>query len=350
MQLSQLTLQTITDNLEPLLLLGGAGLVMALILTPLYTTAAYRFRWWKKPREDSISGEKASVFAKMHKEKHSRNIPTMAGIVTLLAVAITTFIFNLDRSQTYLPLAAMVGAGALGLLDDVINLRTNGKGTAGLSSKLKFLLMIVIAALLAYWCIVKLGYTSVHIPFGGDLVLGGALLAAFIIFVIVGTANAVNITDGLDGLAGGLLISAYVAFGFIAFLQGNFGLAGFCFTVVGALLTYLWFNIFPARFFMGDVGSFALGTGLGVVAVLTDSILLMPIVGIVFVIEVLSVIIQLASKKLRGKKVFLSAPIHHHFEAKGWPEAKVTMRFWVIGQVAAAVALLIAVWGGFVLL
>lgn len=350
MQLSQLTSQMIIDNLEPLLLLGGAGLVTALILTPVYTTAAYKFKWWKKQREDSISGEKASVFAKIHKEKHARNIPTMAGIVTLLAVAITTFIFNLDRSQTYLPLAAMVGAGMLGLLDDVINLRTNGKGTAGLSSKLKFLLMIVIASLLAYWCIVKLGYTSVHIPFGGDLVLGGALLAAFIIFVIVGTANAVNITDGLDGLAGGLLISAYVAFGFIAFLQGNFGLAGFCFTVVGALLAYLWFNIFPARFFMGDVGSFALGTGLGVVAVLTDSILLVPVIGIVFVAEVLSVIVQLSSKKLRGKKVFLSAPIHHHFEAKGWPEAKVTMRFWIIGQVAAAVGLLLAVWGGFVLL
>ncbi len=350
MNQTTLTVQAILDNLRPLMLLGVGGLLGSILLTPVYTTLAYRYKWWKRPRTDAISGEKAAVFSKMHAEKHRRHIPTMAGIVGLLVLAGVTLAFNLDRGQTYLPLAAMIGAGVLGLLDDVINLRTNGSGTGGLSSKLKFVLMVLIASGLAYWFVVKLGYSAIHIPFDGELMIGGPLLLAFIVFVVVGTANAVNITDGLDGLAGGLLISAYGAFGLIAFLQSNFGLAGFCFTIVGTLLSYVWFNIYPARFFMGDVGSFALGTGLAVVAIMTNTILLLPIIGIVFVGEVVSVVLQLSSKKVLKRKVFLSAPIHHHFEASGWPETKVTMRFWVLGQVAAAAGILLAVWGGFVTL
>lgn len=160
------------------------------------------------------------------------------------------------------------------------------------------------------------------------------------------TANAVNITDGLDGLAGGLAASAFGVYSMIAFLEGRYGIAAFCLTIVGALLSYTWFNIFPARFFMGDVGSFALGTALGVVAMLTDTVLLLPIIGIVFVAEAGSVILQVASKKLRGgKKIFKVSPIHHHFEASGWPEAKVTMRFWIIGQVAGVLGLMLFVIG-----
>jgi phospho-N-acetylmuramoyl-pentapeptide-transferase len=164
----------------------------------------------------------------------------------------------------------------------------------------------------------------------------------------VATANSVNITDGLDGLAGGLCVFAYSVFGAIAFLQGNYGIAGFCLTVVGVLLSYVWFNIYPARFFMGDVGSFALGTGLGVVAILTNSILLLPVIGLVFVFETGTVILQLFSKKVFKRKIFLSTPIHHHFEATGWPETKVTMRFWVVGQVAGFVGLVLALLGGVV--
>lgn len=350
MHFDHVTLQSIIDNLQPQLLLAVAGLFGALLLTPVYTTLAYRYKWWKRPREDTISGERAEVFQKMHAEKHKRNIPTMAGGIGLVVLSFVTLLFNLDRAQTYLPLAVMFGAGLLGLLDDIINLKSDGRGTGGLSAKLKFLLMTAIAALLAYWVIVKLGYSSIHIPFVGEWSLAAPLLALLIMFVVVGTANAVNITDGLDGLAGGLLISSYGAFGLVAFLQGNFGLAGFCFTVVGTLLSYVWFNVYPARFFMGDVGSFALGAGVAVVAVMTNTILLVPIIGFVFVVEVLSVIVQLFSKKFFKRKVLRSAPIHHHFEAIGWPEAKVTMRFWVVGQVAAVAGLLVAVLGGSILL
>jgi phospho-N-acetylmuramoyl-pentapeptide-transferase len=166
------------------------------------------------------------------------------------------------------------------------------------------------------------------------------------VFVVVATANAVNITDGLDGLAGGLAAIAFGAYTLIAFLEQRYGLAAFCLTMVGGLLSYTWFNIFPARFFMGDVGAFALGTSLGVVAMLTDTIFILPIIGIVFVAEAGSVILQISSKKLRhGKKIFKIAPIHHHFEASGWPETKVTMRFWVVGQVAAFLGLIIFLTG-----
>ncbi len=164
--------------------------------------------------------------------------------------------------------------------------------------------------------------------------------------VVVATANAVNMTDGLDGLAGGLTAIAFGAYAIIAFLEGRYGISAFCMSIVGALLSYTWFNIYPARFFMGDVGSFALGTALGVVAMLTDTVVLLPIIGIVFVAEAGSVIIQITSKKLNhGKKIFKSTPIHHHFEASGWPETKVTMRFWTLGQVSAVVGLMVFILG-----
>lgn len=165
-------------------------------------------------------------------------------------------------------------------------------------------------------------------------------------FAVVATGNAVNISDGLDGLAGGLVAISFGAFGIIALFQGNFMIAGFCFTVVGALLSYLWFNIFPARFFMGDVGSFSLGAALGVVAMLTDTLFLLPIIGILFVAEAGSSVIQIFSKKVFHRKIFISAPFHQHLMATGWPETKVVMRFWVITDVVAFIGILLALAGG----
>lgn len=341
------TIESIVQNLKPILALGFSGFIVSMLLTPVYTAFAYKYKWWKKPRTDSVSGEKAAVYHKMHAEKHKRHIPTMAGIIALVAVYTVTVLGNLDRGQTWLPLAAAVGAGAIGLLDDIINLRGSGKGTAGLNYRFKLLLTTGIAAWLSYWFVYKLDYLSVHIPFGFDLKFAPVIMLIGYIFVIVGTANAVNITDGLDGLAGGLLVTAYSSFAVIAILQGNFGIAGFCLTIVGALLSYLWFNIFPARFFMGDVGSFAFGTTLAVIAIMLNSTLVLPIIGFIFVVEVCSVVLQLLSKRIIHKKIFRSAPIHHHFEAIGWPETKVTMRFWVLGQIFAVIGLLTAVLGGF---
>ena len=256
-----------------------------------------------------------------------------------------TIFFNLDRAQTWLPLAALVGGGIVGIIDDIINLRGLGGGAAGLRSPVKFALITLIGVVLGLFFFAKLGVTSFHVPFMGDVNIGWMIVPLFA-FAVVATGNAVNISDGMDGLAGGLLSASFGAFGVIALLQQHVLLAGFCFTVVGVLLSYLWFNIYPARFFMGDVGSFAYGASLGVVAMLTDSLLLLPVIGLLFVIEAGSSLAQIVSKKLFKRKIFLSAPIHHHLEAIGWPETKVTMRFWVIGCVMAFIGVMLALAGG----
>ena len=263
-------LTSLTDELVTLFILALLGLVLATLITPIYTHMAYRFQFWKKPRQTAITGEKAEVFSRLHAKKHKRHIPTMAGVIALLAVAVITVSFNWTREQTWLPLAAMAGAGVVGLIDDIINIRGLKPGIAGLRSSLKFLLITLVAAVGAWYFYYKLGYDSIQLTFAGQIHLGWLLIPIFT-FVVVATANAVNISDGLDGLAGGMLVSAFTAFGTIAFLQGNYGLAGFCLTIVGALLSYVWFNIFPARFFMGDVGSFALGTALALQCGVTRS-------------------------------------------------------------------------------
>lgn len=335
-----------SSRLLEILFMAFLGFALSMALTPLYTTFAYKRKWWKKLRTDATTGEKAEIFARLHGSKHLRNIPTMAGLVFVASVTIATLALNLSREQTWLPLAAFLGAAFVGLIDDLINLRGSGDGTAGLSTRMKMALISAVALVGGLYFYFKLDYASLFIPGLGDVGIGFFIVPLFML-VVVSTANAVNISDGLDGLAGGLASSAFGVYAMIAFLQGRFGIAAFCLTIVGALLSYTWFNIYPARFFMGDVGSFALGTALGVVAMITNTVLLLPIIGAVFVVEAGSSLVQIASKKLRGKKVFKVAPIHHHFEASGWPETKVTMRLWILGQVSAFVGLMIFIIGNY---
>lgn len=341
-------IQIVADSstVEKIFILGLLSFLVSMILTPIYTNAAFAGRWWKKPRTTAMTGEQATVYQKLHAAKHARHIPTMAGMIFVVSTVLVTLTGNLSRSETWLPVAAMAGAGLIGLFDDIINVRSIANGIAGMRAKIKSLLLLGVSLVGGWWFYAKLEITDIYVPFFGDLHIGWLIIPLFIL-VVFATANAVNITDGLDGLAGGLAISAFSAYALIAFVQEKYGLAGFCMTIVGALLSYTWFNIYPARFFMGDVGSFALGTTLGVVAMLTNTVLLLPIIGLVFVIEAGSVILQIASKKLRsGKKIFLSSPLHHHFEAIGWPETKVTMRFWILGHVSAIMGLILFVLGG----
>lgn len=340
-----ITLESLTNGLTETFLLSVGAFLLAMLLTPLYTFVAYRYRFWKKQRSTSTTGEKLEIFTKLHANKFKRNIPTMAGVIGLVSITVVTLFFNLDRAETWLPLAALVGGGVVGLLDDIINIRGQGTGVAGLRSSLKFAMITLLALALGWFFFVKLGYNSVHIPFMGDFLLGWWIVPLFVL-AVVATSNAVNISDGLDGLAGGLLAISYGVFGAIALMQGHLLLSGFCFTVLGALLSYLWFNIYPARFFMGDVGSFAFGTSLGVIAMMTNTLFLLPLIGIIFVIEAGSSSIQILSKRIFKRKVFISAPIHHHLEAQGWPETKVTMRFWVIACVAGFMGILLALAGG----
>lgn len=318
---------------------------LGMALTPIYTTVAYKYKFWKRQRQTTTTGEKLTVFNKLHAHKFKRHVPTMAGLILIVAVVIVTVAFNLDRNQTYLPLAAFVFGGAVGLIDDLINVFGSGKGVAGLRSSVKFAMILAMGLVLGWFFYYKLGYNEIHVPFVGSVTLGWMIIPLFA-FAVLSVGNAVNITDGLDGLAGGLALASYTAFGLIATLQGNFGIAGFCFTMVGALLSYIWFNIPPARFFMGDVGSFSLGAALGVVAMLTDTFLLIPVIGFLFVVEAGSSLIQIFSKKVFGRKIFISAPIHHHLEAIGWEETKITMRFWIIAATTAVAGVLIAIVGG----
>lgn len=333
-----------SNQLAIALLLSFFAFTLSMIITPIFTHFAFKYKWWKTSRTHSTTGEALQVIAKL---RIKRQIPRMAGLIGVVAITITTVLLNLDRQQTWLPLAALIGGGAVGLLDDMINIRGRGGNVAGLRAPIKFGLIALVATIGALFFYYKLGYSTILLPGMGHVELGWFLIPLFVL-VVVSTSNAVNISDGVDGLAGGLLMSAFAAFGVIAVMQGNFGIAGFCLTVVGALLSYIWFNIPPARFVMGDVGSFAFGTALGVVAMLTDTLFLLPLIGLVFVAEAGSSLLQITSKRLFKRRIFIAAPIHHHFEAQGWPKTKVTMRFWVIGQVCAALGVVIALIGGYI--
>ncbi|MCL2444611.1 phospho-N-acetylmuramoyl-pentapeptide-transferase [Candidatus Saccharibacteria bacterium] len=343
------SLPQIADEMLYMMVFSIIAFLLAMMLTPIYTYFAYKYKFWKKQRSTTTTGEKLEVFNKLHAHKFNggRKFPTMAGIIGVITIAVITFAFNLDRSQTWLPLAALIGGGIVGLLDDIINIFGHGKGVAGLRSGAKFTMIAILGLAIGWWCYERLGIDYIFIPYFGEFFIGW-LTIPFFAFAIVATGNAVNITDGLDGLAGGLLILAYGSFASIALLQGNLGMAEFAFTVVGALLAYVWFNIYPARFMMGDVGSFAFGTTLAVLAILTNSILLIPIIGFLFVVEAGSSAIQILSKKILKRKIFVSAPIHHHLEARGWEETKITMRFWIIGAMTAFFGLVVALTGGII--
>jgi phospho-N-acetylmuramoyl-pentapeptide-transferase len=333
-----------THNLIRILSFGFLSFLLSMAITPIYTTVAYKRQWWKRQRTMTLGGNQATVYQKLHAEKHKRHIPTMAGLIFVASIAVITLCFNLNRGQTWLPLAGMLAAGSIGLIDDTMNIRSTG-GVAGMSAKLKLFLHSIIVLIGGWWFYAKLDVHSIYLPWIHQWHIGIFIIPLFWL-VVIATANSVNITDGLDGLAGGLLTSSFAAYAIIAGMEHKFALAGFCLTVIGALLSYTWFNIYPARFLMGDVGSFALGTALGIIAMQTDTIYVLPVIGAVYVVETGSVIINRTSRKLRhGKKVFLSSPIHHHFEAIGWPEAKVTMRFWILGQVAAVAGLIIFLTG-----
>jgi phospho-N-acetylmuramoyl-pentapeptide-transferase len=335
------TLELLKDKTTTIFLLSLLSFCIAMLVTPIFTHYAFKYKLWKKKRDTAVTGEKLTVIASLRMKRDP--VPLMAGLITVFAVTAVTVVYNLERSQTWLPLAALLGGGAVGLMDDILNII--GKG--GLRARLKFVLVTLVGVFTAWFFYYKLGVSTVHIASGVEWKLGLWIIPLFTL-AVVSTGNAVNISDGMDGLAGGLLLSAYGSYALIAFLQGSYGIAGFCMTVVGALLSYLWFNIPPARFFMGDVGSFSLGTALGVIAMLTNTVVLLPLIGFVFVLEAGSTLIQIFSKKVFHRKIFIAAPIHHHFEASGWPKAKVTMRFWVIGQVCAALGVILALIGGYI--
>ena len=329
---------------------------VAIILAPILIRLLYKYQCWKKkPREQTFGGEKTPIFTKLHAEKEI-STPRMGGILiwgTILIVTSGTYLVSqflspdlaakinfLSRSQTWLPLFTLVSASILGLVDDILVIRNKGKYIAGgIRLKIRLALISLIAIVGAWWFYYKLEWSSIYIPFYGNLEIDGLYLLIFIIVVLATFSGGV--VDGLDGLSAGVLAPIFAAFGVIAYTMGLYDLTVLITIIIGALVTYLWFNIHPARFYMGETGIMGLTVTLAVIAFLTNSVLFLPIIGFVLVIESGSVILQLLSKRLRGKKIFLSAPIHHHLEALGWPETKVTMRFWIISAVFSGLGLIL---------
>ncbi|MBQ9020098.1 hypothetical protein IJ096_02135, partial [Candidatus Saccharibacteria bacterium] len=224
------------------LILALAAFFFSMFLTQIYTYFAYKHKWWKKQKEKTMDGKDLPVMRKLHAHKFKRAFPTMAGVVGLIAVTVVTWICNWERGQTWLPIAGFVGGAVVGLIDDMINVFGDGHGAAGLRAPVKFGMIAAIGLWLGWFFAFKLGWTGIAVPFMGNLELGSIGMMLLFAFAVVSTSNAVNISDGLDGLAGGLMMIAYGAFGAIALLQGQWQLAGFCFTVDGWLLSYVWFN------------------------------------------------------------------------------------------------------------
>lgn len=332
------------------LIMFALGFIVALMITPPVYHALIRWNMRKKNIRDATT---APVFHQFHKDKGST--PTMGGIiiwVTVIGIALAFWVGSLlfegfasyfnfvNRAETYLPLAALLFAALVGLLDDLWGIWGRGPKGGGLTVKHKLLLYTAIAAVGAWWFYVKLGWDTLFVPFIGYIPMGPWYIPIFV-FILVATSNAANLTDGLDGLAAGVLFFAFGALAVVAFTLGRYDLAVMIGVLLGALLAFLWFNIHPARFFMGDTGSMSLGITLGVVAMLTNTALLLPFFGFIMLVETASVIVQVFSKKFRKKKIFHSAPIHHHFQALGWPESQITMRFWIIAAVATILGLVV---------
>ena len=347
-------------NVIKIFILASIATIVALLLTPFLTHFLYKYKLWRKEaRVKTITGDEAPVFYGLHKEREVK-VPRFGGLLicgTTFLIAVFFFIISrisnsfwahklnfLSRPENWLPLFALVSASVLGFFDDLFQVFGKGKYVAGgISFSRRLIIIILIGLIGAWWFYYKLGWNTIHVPFLGDFFIGIWYIPLFIIVLLACWSGGV--IDGLDGLAGGTFASIFGAFSIIAFTQGKFDLAAFSAVITGSVFTFLWFNIPPARFYMSETGTLGLTATLTVVAFLTDSVAVLPIIAGLLVLESGSVILQLLSKKFRKKKIWLCTPIHHHFEAKGWPPYKVTMRFWIIGIVLAIIGVAIRLLG-----
>lgn len=341
-----------------ILTLATIAFLAAFFWAPFLERVLIRWKCWKKAaRTEAPDGRATPIFNALHKDRETK-VPRMAGVliwITTLGLSIIVIALDhfwpqyfhqfdfVNRSQTWIPIFTLVSASILGLIDDIFVVTKRGDSLAkggGIKFRHRLLFVFLISLVGAFWFYYKLGWDTIHVPFNGDLQLGMFYIILFSL-VMIGLFSG-SVIDGLDGLAGGVFAIMFVIYCLISFVRGQYDLSAFCGILSGTLTAFLWFNIPPARFYMGETGILGLTTTLAVVAFLTNTVLLLPFIAFVLFLEIGSVVIQLTSKKLRhGKKVFLVAPIHHHFEAKGWPSYQVTMRFWLIAGVTSVIGLII---------
>ena len=313
-----------------------AAFVIGLVLGAPYIGLMRRLRMGKQIRREGPQ----SHYVK-------QGTPTLGGVLFILVTAglwvvVLALLGDPQRgdfiAQTIIPIGAFVAVGILGAIDDYVNV-VYGFGIRG---RHKLIWQLVVAVVAALYIQRHFAITGVFVPLVGEVEIGAPLFVAIAIVAIIGTSNGVNLTDGLDGLAGGTSVFALLSFAFIAAARGFPWLVVICAAIVGAVLAFLWFNAHPAEIIMGDAGALALGATLATVALTTGFVVLLPIAGLIFLAETLSVILQVGSFKLRGKRIFRMAPFHIHFELLGWPEEKVTIRFWLVGAVAGIAAAILA--------
>ncbi len=357
---------------------GLASCVLAFLFAPFLIKFLYRYRLTRRNEYD------ATLVMGARRSKHG--VPIMGGLLVIVTVTLLTYLFNWNRSFTWVPIGVMLLSALLGGIDDVLNLYGQKRRSRKLKQVIrliqvhkqlkmriwyaltlpwavfkrastwlsrhpgkgvhvheKLLLQFAAGAITAWWIYVKLGdhWKEIHIPFDGFINIGWWIIPLIILFVMF-TANAVNVADGMDGLAGGSLIITFFALMFLSWLKGFSEMAILNATTVGALLTYTYFNVKPARFQMGDVGSLGLGALLAINAIVIKEMTLLPLLAFIFYIELLSVIIQVAGRYILGRRIFKMAPLHHHFELRGWSEEKTVMRFWIVHGVVVLFGIWVA--------
>lgn len=338
---------------------AATAFAIGIAVTPLLTHYLYKYRAWKKtPGKIALDGKSAAEFNRLH-EAHEVRAPRMGGIVVWASVVLTVIGIGiaarfipafellrfdfLSRNQTWIPFAALIVGAIAGLFDDILVIRSSG---GGLPLRFRLGLVVLLSLFLGWWFYDKLEVSAVNIPFNGALELGWLIVPLFIMISLAVYASGV--IDGIDGLSGGVFASIFASYAIIAFAQDQLDLAAFAASIVGGLLAFLWFNIPPARFYMSDTGTMALTLALAVIAFMTDNlgggvgISVLPVIGALLVATVASNIIQLVSKRFFGTKLFRIAPLHHHFEAIGWPGYKVVMRYWVLSVVFAFAGVVLA--------
>jgi phospho-N-acetylmuramoyl-pentapeptide-transferase len=355
-----------TFNIIKVLVLAALSAIIAAIFSPCLIRFLNKIKFWKKEaRNKTITGDNADVFYSLHKDKEV-SVPRGGGLIIWLTLSVLIFFFFLapqfinvwwlkkmnflSRAETWLTLFTIIIASIIGLFDDILVVFGKGKYIAkGLTFKRRLFIVVLFGLIGGCWFYYQLGWDSIHIPLlfnfpqGIDLTLGIWIIPFFVVVMLASWASGV--VDGLDGLAGGVFATIFGAFTVIAFAQGKADLAAFCAVITGTLFTFLWWNVPPARFYMGETGILGLTSTMAVVAFLTNSVVVLPIIGGILVIEVGSLILQLLSKKFRKKKIWLSTPIHHHFEAKGWPSYQVTMRFLILSIIFAILGTAIRLMG-----
>jgi phospho-N-acetylmuramoyl-pentapeptide-transferase len=354
----------ITSDIVKVFIPATASFVVGILCTPLLAHYLYKYKVWKKSvGKIALDGTPAVEFEKLRTTVHTgteTSTPRMGGILIWASTTIVIFglwllarytsipLFEkldfLSRSQTWIPLFTLLAGAFVGFINDLLDIRPSGE--RGIQLRTRLLFVTLISSFIGWWFYVKLGIDSIGIPGDGTFFVGAFIVPLFII-VSLGL-YAGGVIDGIDGLAGGIFSTSFMAYAGIAYFQHQINLAAFCATLTGAILAFLWFNIPPARFWMTETGTMGLTMTLAVVAFMTDTsgngygIAALPIIALLLVVTVLSNVIQVMSKKLRGKKVFRIAPLHHHFEAIGWPSYKVTMRYWIISIVCAILGMTIA--------